>query len=134
VQLAEAPLEVERRARALGMVPAAAPVFLRLSDGAVLGEPVPAPPAPGKVSFAGAPGWQSPRPSPTGSPAATAPAAAPGTENPPSADPVPTGAPSAAGASGDPGSPDPGPEPTAQPSPAHSPTAGLRPTPRGVTP
>lgn len=62
-QLAEAPLEVERRARALGMVPAGSPVFLRLSDGKVLGVPVPAPDQ-GKVSFAGAPGWQAPKPTP----------------------------------------------------------------------
>ena len=47
VQLAESPLKVERAARKLGMVPAAAPVFLRLSDGTVLGEPVPAAAAPG---------------------------------------------------------------------------------------
>lgn len=58
VQQAESPLNVEKRARALGMVPAGSPVFLRLSDGAILGEPVPAPPAPGKVSFKDAPGIQ----------------------------------------------------------------------------
>ncbi|MCU0282946.1 MAG: hypothetical protein MUD13_03475 [Candidatus Nanopelagicales bacterium] len=56
VQQAEAPIEVERRARELGMVPAAAPVFLRLSDGAILGEPVPAPAATGPVDFTDAPG------------------------------------------------------------------------------
>ena len=43
VQLAEAPHRGGAPARELGMVPAAAPVFLRLSDGAVLGDPVPAP-------------------------------------------------------------------------------------------
>ena len=46
VQQAEAPREVEKAARKLGMVPAAGPVFLRLSDGKVVGEPVPAPPPP----------------------------------------------------------------------------------------
>jgi hypothetical protein len=61
VQQAEAPIEVERRARELGMVPAAAPVFLRLSDGAILGEPVPAPAATGPVDFTDAPGLQPPR-------------------------------------------------------------------------
>jgi hypothetical protein len=69
VQQAEAPLEVEKRARALGMVPAAAPAFLRLSDGAVLGEPVPAPEPTGRISFKGAPGIQpTPKPSASASP------------------------------------------------------------------
>jgi hypothetical protein len=68
VQQAEAPIEVERKARALGMVPAAAPVFLRLSDGAILGEPVPAPKPTGPVDFKGAPGIQpTPRPTPSAS-------------------------------------------------------------------
>ena len=68
VQLAESPIEVERAARKLGMVPAAAPVFLSLSDGKVLGEPVPAVKEPGPVSFAGAPGIQpTPRPTPSAS-------------------------------------------------------------------
>lgn len=63
-QLAESPLELEKRARALGMVPAGSPVFLRLSDGKILGEPVAAPAPSGKVSFAGAPGIKaSPTPS-----------------------------------------------------------------------
>jgi hypothetical protein len=56
VQQAEAPIEVERKARALGMVPAGAPVFLRLSDGRILGEPVPAPRPTGPVDFTDAPG------------------------------------------------------------------------------
>ncbi|MGB7980779.1 MAG: hypothetical protein WCF36_08300, partial [Candidatus Nanopelagicales bacterium] len=56
VQQAETPIEVERAARKLGMVPAAAPVFLRLADGKILGEPVPAPAPTGKVSFKDAPG------------------------------------------------------------------------------
>jgi hypothetical protein len=68
VQEAEAPIEVERKARALGMVPAAAPVFLRLSDGEILGEPVPAPKPTGPVDFKGAPGIQpTPRPTPRAS-------------------------------------------------------------------
>ena len=73
VQQAEAPLEVEKAARKLGMVPAAAPVFLRLSDGKVLGEPVPAPAPTAPVDFAGAPGIQpTPKPSPTDGADATA--------------------------------------------------------------
>jgi hypothetical protein len=65
VQQAEAPLEVEKAARKLGMVPAAAPVFLRLSDGRILGEPVPATEPTAPVDFAGAPGIQpTPKPSP----------------------------------------------------------------------
>ncbi len=72
VQQAEAPREVEKAARKLGMVPAAAPVFLRLSDGKVLGEPVPAPQPTAPVDFAGAPGIQpTPTPTPTGSASAT---------------------------------------------------------------
>ena len=63
VQQAETPIEVEKKARALGMVPAAAPVFLRLSDGAILGDPVPAPAPTGPVSFKDAPGIQ-PTPKP----------------------------------------------------------------------
>ncbi len=67
VQQAEAPLEVEKAARKLGMVPAAAPVFLRLSDGKVLGEPVPASAPTAPVDFAGAPGIQpTPKPSASG--------------------------------------------------------------------
>ena len=67
VQLDEAPLEVEKAARKLGMVPAAAPVFLRLSDGKILGEPVPATAPTAPVDFAGAPGIQpTPKPSASG--------------------------------------------------------------------
>ena len=40
VAAAEAPVAVERRARQMGMVPAASPVFLRLADKTVLGNPV----------------------------------------------------------------------------------------------
>ncbi len=73
VQAAEAPIEVERAARKLGMVPAAAPVFLRLADGAILGEPVPAPAPTGKVSFRDAPGiLPTPKPTPAASASASA--------------------------------------------------------------
>jgi hypothetical protein len=40
--LTESPDALQRRANQLGMVPVAAPVFLRLADGVVLGTPVPA--------------------------------------------------------------------------------------------
>lgn len=42
VAAAESPQELEESARRLGMVPAENPVFLRLSDGKVLGVPLPA--------------------------------------------------------------------------------------------
>jgi hypothetical protein len=42
VALAEAPEALQERARGLGMVPVASPVFLRLADGKVLGVPTPA--------------------------------------------------------------------------------------------
>ena len=48
----QSPGRLADAARGLGMVPAPAPVFLRLSDGAVLGTPTPAPtppPAPAPV-------------------------------------------------------------------------------------
>lgn len=47
---AESPIGLEKRARELGMVPGGSPVFLRLSDGQVLGQSTPAetPPAPEK--------------------------------------------------------------------------------------
>lgn len=68
---AEAPLELEKKARKLGMVPAAAPIFLRLSDGAILGVAVPAPPQVGKVDYRGAPGpLPSRKPKPKASPSA----------------------------------------------------------------
>jgi hypothetical protein len=112
VQLAESPIEVEKRARKLGMVPAAAPVFLRLDDGAILGEPVPAPEPTGKVDFAGAPGIQptpKPTPTPAASPSATGidpapdpttgidPALDPSTGIEPAADPAPGTAPTTDG-------------------------------------
>ncbi|MGV1035737.1 MAG: hypothetical protein ACOYD0_01765 [Candidatus Nanopelagicales bacterium] len=45
---AESPVGLEQRARDLGMVPAGSPLFLRLSDGKILGQSTPAlaPPAP----------------------------------------------------------------------------------------
>jgi len=85
VQEAESPIEVERAARKLGMVPAAGPVFLRLSDGKILGDPVPAPQPTGPVSFAGAPGIQ-PTPKPTPTPTASTSAAATGID--PALDPA----------------------------------------------
>ena len=95
VQQAEAPLEVEKAARKLGMVPAAAPVFLRLSDGKVLGEPVPAPEPIAPVDFAGAPGIQpTPKPTPSASAATDIdPALDPATGLDPAADPVASPAP-----------------------------------------
>jgi hypothetical protein len=96
VQQAEAPREVEKAARKLGMVPAAAPVFLRLSDGKVLGEPVPAPQPTAPVDFAGAPGIQpTPTPTPTGSGPATGvdPALDPATGIDPALDPDPAASP-----------------------------------------
>ncbi|MDP9823515.1 hypothetical protein [Nocardioides massiliensis] len=42
LQLLRNPQRVAERAQKLGMVPAAAPAFLRLDDGTVLGNPVPA--------------------------------------------------------------------------------------------
>jgi len=104
LQQDEAPLEVERRARALGMVPAGSPVFLRLSDGRILGTPVPAPTPTGPVDFADAPGLQ-PTPSPTPS---TGSATAPTAAEAPSPGALP-------------GSPTPGPGPAAAPV---APTAG----------
>lgn len=40
---AESPVFLEEAARALGMVPQSVPVFLRLEDGAILGNPIPQP-------------------------------------------------------------------------------------------
>ena len=42
VTVLAAPATLDRRARAIGMVPMSVPVFLRLSDGEVLGNPQPA--------------------------------------------------------------------------------------------
>jgi hypothetical protein len=91
VQQAEAPREVEKAARKLGMVPAAAPVFLNLSDATILGEPVPAPEPTAPVDFAGAPGIQpTPKPSPSAaaSDAAVDPALDPATGIDPALDPA----------------------------------------------
>ncbi|MSV43775.1 MAG: hypothetical protein F2911_09935 [Actinobacteria bacterium] len=41
VALAESPEALQARAELLGMVPASAPVFLRIADGAILGIPTP---------------------------------------------------------------------------------------------
>lgn len=40
---AEAPAQVEVAARALGMVPQSVPVFVRLEDGQIIGDPIPQP-------------------------------------------------------------------------------------------
>jgi hypothetical protein len=145
VQQAEAPLEVEKAARKLGMVPAAAPVFLRLSDGKILGEPVPASAPTAPVDFAGAPGIQ-PTPRPTPTDGATTPAIdpalepatglAPGTAIDPALDPAtgldqatsPAASPGADQATSPAASPaaGPGPDPAASPSPI--------PTQQGVNP
>ncbi len=113
VQLAESPVEVERAARELGMVPAAAPVFLRLADGAILGEPVPAPAPTGPVSFDGAPGVQ---PTPTPSPDTSA-----------SGTPAPGATPSP----GTTASPGMTPAPAATPSPGATSAPGVTPSPGG---
>lgn len=42
LERAASPASLAGRARALGMVPAPAPAFVRLSDGAILGEAIPA--------------------------------------------------------------------------------------------
>jgi hypothetical protein len=133
VQQAEAPLEVEKAARKLGMVPAAAPVFLRLSDGRILGEPVPAPAPTAPVDFAGAPGIQ-PTPKPTPSGAAVANAPNPGVDPATSVDPTTGIDPALDPATGlDPAS-DPGASPAASPAadPAVSPSPVL--TQQGVNP
>jgi hypothetical protein len=79
----ESPQRLAERAVALGMVPSGNPVFLRLADGAVLGEPEPAeaPPAPAAREPAPAPEAAAPAEPP---PAEAAPEAAPG----PVADPA----------------------------------------------
>lgn len=69
---AEAPESLQERADALGMVPAQAPVFLRLADRKVLGRPTPAKAAPRKASGSAAAAT-----TPTTSDAATSDAAVP---------------------------------------------------------
>jgi hypothetical protein len=128
VQQAEAPLEVEKAARKLGMVPAAAPVFLRLSDGRILGEPVPAPAPTAPVDFAGAPGIQ-PTPRPTAidgaDPTAIDPALDPATGIDPALDPA-TGL--------DPAATDPAASPAASPGADAAVSPGPVPTQQGVNP
>ena len=141
VQQAEAPREVEKAARKLGMVPAAAPVFLRLSDGKVLGEPVPAPQPTAPVDFAGAPGIQpTPTPTPTGSAPATDldPALDPADGIDPALDPATGIDPALDPATGiDPAlDPATGLEPATAPDPAAGPAASPTPVPtqQGVNP
>lgn len=70
----KAPDNLARRAQAIGMVPNTNPVFLRLSDGAVLGSAVPARPRP------------TPKPKPTAKPPAATPGQpTPGQPTPPAA-------------------------------------------------
>ncbi|HEX5510978.1 MAG TPA: hypothetical protein VFX41_04640 [Actinomycetales bacterium] len=59
-----APARLAQDARELGMVPAGAPAFIRLSDGKVLGKPEPAPSAAAPSVVVGAP----PKPKPTAQP------------------------------------------------------------------
>jgi hypothetical protein len=46
VAVEESPARLAARARALGMVPSSSPAFIRAADGAVVGVPAPATPAP----------------------------------------------------------------------------------------
>jgi hypothetical protein len=133
VQQAEAPLEVEKAARKLGMVPAAAPVFLRLSDGRILGEPVPAPEPTAPVDFAGAPGIQpTPKPSPSGTadPATADPAAIDPTAIDPALDPATGIDPALDPATGI----DPAASPAADPAASAAPSPTPVPTQQGVNP
>lgn len=75
----EAPDRLAQRARALGMVPNPDPVFLRPSDGAVLGVPRPAPPPPAPQPTAA-----KPAPQPAATPP-TKPAAQPAAQPTPAA-------------------------------------------------
>ncbi|MFP5347740.1 MAG: hypothetical protein ACLGIA_12040 [Actinomycetes bacterium] len=50
-----APAQLSAQARALGMVPGGAPAFLRLSDGALLGSPQPAPQSSAPTAIVGLP-------------------------------------------------------------------------------
>ncbi len=52
VAVAQSPEQLQRRARALGMVPSDNPVFIRLADGKILGTPIPAPRPPRAVKAA----------------------------------------------------------------------------------
>jgi hypothetical protein len=93
----EAPGALDARARALGMVPAGDPGYLRLTDGTVLGKPEPAT-APTPSATAPVEG------SPASSPSASTPSAAPTTSPTATSSPSSTGAPSRA-------------QPTPQPTP-----------------
>lgn len=89
----ESPQRLAERAVALGMVPSGNPVFLRLADGAVLGEPEPAeaPPAPVPREPASAPEAAAPADPP---PAAAAPPAGPPADaGEPAPEPAPDSAP-----------------------------------------
>ena len=131
VQQAEAPLEVEKAARKLGMVPAAAPVFLRLSDGRILGEPVPAPEPTAPVDFAGAPGIQpTPKPSPSGTADPAADPAADPTAIDPALDPATGIDPALDPATGL----DPAASPAAEPAASAAPSPAPVPTQQGVNP
>lgn len=88
VARAEAPESLQQKAQALGMVPVAAPVFLRLSDGAILGSPRPAQADP--TTRIPATGGTGTAPSTSASPAATAAAPAPSSA-PSTPAPTPTG-------------------------------------------
>ncbi len=82
IQNASSPVTLSKRAKDLGLVAAATPVFVRLSDGKILGEAYPAgtpvDPVTGQLSTTVAPvapGAVEPSPDPALAPAATAPAA-----------------------------------------------------------
>jgi hypothetical protein len=60
-----APARLAQEARKLGMVPAGAPAFIRLSDGKVLGKPQPAPSATAPSVVVGAPTKPKPTQQPT---------------------------------------------------------------------
>ncbi|MFC6238721.1 hypothetical protein [Longivirga aurantiaca] len=87
VARAEAPESLQQKAQELGMVPVAAPVFLRLSDGAVLGSPRPAQADP--TTRIPATGGTGTAPSTSASPAAAATPAP--SSAPPTAAATPTG-------------------------------------------
>lgn len=99
VAVAEAPEALQERARGLGMVPVASPVFLRLADGKVLGVPTPASADPfSRLPSTGAPTSSGARPTTSGA-ATTKPAMAAAPATPAS---KPSSAPSGDGAQRDP--------------------------------
>ena len=93
VALAESPESLQGRADALGMVPVASPVFLRLADGAVLGTPVAAKAGPRTSAGSSLPSTGGVAPATAGTtaskPAPTAPTAKPATGDAAVADPAP---------------------------------------------